>query len=100
MAAGLPVVATDTGGTAEAVTEGATGFLVPAGRPDAAAAAVVRLARDAEARHRLGTTGRSRLSSEFDIRRMVREIEALYDGALGKRHATSASHLGLDFARH
>jgi len=41
-ACGLPVVATDVGGTAEFVREGA-GLLVPPGRPDEFARAVVRL---------------------------------------------------------
>src|SRR3954447_6886697 len=42
MAAGTPVVATAVGGLGEVVTDGGHGVLVPAGRPDALAAGVLR----------------------------------------------------------
>jgi len=105
MAASVPVVATDTGGVAEVVVDGETGRLVPPGNPGAAAAAIVDLARDAETRGRLAAAARSRLGSEFDRRRMVRDLEDLYDEILAGAPregptATSASHLGDLSAKH
>ncbi|HEX4824908.1 MAG TPA: glycosyltransferase family 4 protein [Candidatus Polarisedimenticolaceae bacterium] len=100
MAAGLPVVATDTGGTAEVIREGETGHLVPAGRPKAASSAVVPLVLDRRLRERMGGAGRAALGEEFDIRRMLFEVEALYDDLLERRGATPASHLGLTGTRH
>jgi glycosyltransferase involved in cell wall biosynthesis len=105
MAAALPVVVTDTGGTSEVVVDGATGYLVPPGDPQAAAAALVRLADDPEMRRRFGAAGQARLGAEFDIRRMVVDLEALYDEILERpkaagRNATSASHLGDAQVRH
>ncbi|GAB3883112.1 glycosyltransferase family 4 protein [Terrabacter terrigena] len=61
MAAGVPVVATRTGGLPDLV--GDTGVLVPVGDPDAVAAAVDRLLADPAARARLGTEGRSRAAA-------------------------------------
>jgi glycosyltransferase involved in cell wall biosynthesis len=67
MAAGLPVVATDVGGVAEAVEDGETGFLVPTADPEAFARALDRLLVDGELRRRMGAAGRARALSLFDV---------------------------------
>jgi glycosyltransferase involved in cell wall biosynthesis len=67
MAAGLPVVATDVGGVAEAVEDGETGFLVPAADSEALAGALERLVSDADLRRRLGAAGRARALRLFDV---------------------------------
>lgn len=56
---GLPIVAHDVGGVAEAVVDGVTGLLVPPHRPAQLAAAFERLVFDPELRRRLGDAGRS-----------------------------------------
>ena len=55
---GLPVVAHDVGGVAEAVVDGETGFLVPPTRPVQLAAAFEKLIHDPALRRRLGAAGR------------------------------------------
>ena len=55
---GLPVVAHDVGGVAEAVVDGVTGFLVPPDRPVQLAAAFERLIHDEALRKKLGVAGR------------------------------------------
>lgn len=55
---GLPVVAHDVGGVAEAVVEGVTGLLVPPDRPVQLAAALEKLIHDPELRRKLGAAGR------------------------------------------
>jgi len=105
MAASVPVVATDTGGVAEVVVDGETGRLVPPGNPAAAADAIVVLAHDAESRRKFAAAARYRLGDEFDIRRMVRDLEDLYDEVLARTpreeaSATSASHLGVASSKH
>jgi glycosyltransferase involved in cell wall biosynthesis len=97
IAASVPVVATHTGGVAEVVTAGVSGELVPPGRPEAAAAAVVALASDPKHRQRLAESARAVLGSEFDIRIMVRQLEALYGELPG---ATQMSHLGSLSSKH
>ena len=42
LAVGTPVISTDVGGVAEVVTDGENGLLVPAGDPEALAAAIRR----------------------------------------------------------
>jgi len=53
LATGLPVVSVDEGGPAEMISDGRTGFLVPA-RADAVAEKVLMLERDPELRRRMG----------------------------------------------
>jgi glycosyltransferase involved in cell wall biosynthesis len=71
MANARPVVATDVGGTAEAVVHGETGLLVPAGDADAVARALLELAADRERARRMGEAGQARQRELFDGERMV-----------------------------
>lgn len=57
---GLPVVAHDIGGVAEAVSQDETGLLVSPDDPAALTAAFARLIADPELRRRLGDAGRQR----------------------------------------
>lgn len=68
MAAGLPVVATDVGGTAEALA--GTGVLVPPRNPMALAKALVRLLSQPETRTHMATASRER-ADDFRIDRCV-----------------------------
>jgi len=64
-AAGVPVVATAVSGTPEAVLEGQTGHLVPAGDAPALANRLLRLLGDAGLRRRIGRAGRAFMSGRF-----------------------------------
>lgn len=78
MAAGKPVVATAVDGTPEAVTDGVTGYLAEPGDVERLAEGVIRLLSDPELRERFGAAARERCD-EWDIDRMVRDQEALYE---------------------
>jgi glycosyltransferase involved in cell wall biosynthesis len=78
MAAGLPAVATDVGGVAEAVEDGETGFLVPPADSEALARALERLVSDADLRRRLGAAGRARALRLFDVPRYRAAYLELY----------------------
>jgi glycosyltransferase involved in cell wall biosynthesis len=65
MAAGLPVVATRVGGTAEVVADGVTGLLAPARDAERLAAHVLALAADPAARGAMGGRGRARAAEVF-----------------------------------
>jgi len=72
---GLPVVAHDVGGVADAVIDGVTGLLVPPERPLQLAAAFEKLIHDPALRRRLGAAGR-----EWAVRNCWREsAEALFN---------------------
>jgi len=81
MAAGLPVVASDTPGYDEVVHDGVDGLLVPPSDPEALAVAAGRVLDDPELGARLAAAGRDR-AKDFDWPAVVDRIEALYRRAL------------------
>lgn len=89
MARGLPVVSTAVGGIPEVVEVGQSGWLVPASSPEALAEALLSLWRDPAQGEAMGRSGRARVEALFDIRRMVREYEALYGSTSGRPIAPS-----------
>jgi len=74
----VPVVGYDNDGTPEVVQQDRTGELVSFGDTAGLAHGIIRLASSPKRRRRLGTEGRRRCLEEFDHRRMVDRIEALY----------------------
>ena len=82
MAAGLPVVATDVGGTPEVVQDGQTGFLVPPGEFEALAISIDKLLEDPDLRCRMGKEGKERVARYFSIEQMSQQYEQLYEQLL------------------
>ncbi len=78
MAVGLPVVATRVGGNPEIVVDGETGRLAPARNPQALADAIVAMCEARSQWPALGRAGCERVAMHFDIRRMARDYEDLY----------------------
>jgi glycosyltransferase involved in cell wall biosynthesis len=76
MGVGLPVIASDTGGTAEAVREGETGFLFPRGDARALAAAIDRLDADRALCRRVGARAREMVRRRFTMEGMVDQLLA------------------------
>jgi glycosyltransferase involved in cell wall biosynthesis len=71
MARGVPVVAPDLGGTADAVVDGQTGRLVTPGDEAQLANALVELARDPKRARRMGEAGRARQRERFTAAAMA-----------------------------
>jgi glycosyltransferase involved in cell wall biosynthesis len=82
MAAGKPVIASNIGGTNEAVVNGETGLLVPPGDPDALADAIRTLLSDPSLARRMAAAAKERVSSEFSVEQMVARTTAIYDALL------------------
>jgi len=76
--AGKPVISFDVDGAREVVLPDQTGFLVPPGRVELLADAIVALARDPALRRRLGHAGRERFAHQFRHDVMTRRLRALY----------------------
>ena len=76
LGAGLPVVATAVGGVVDAVDDGA-GLLVPPGRPDLLAGALLRVAGDPDLRARLAA-GAEAAGHRYDIASATAEVERIY----------------------
>lgn len=76
-AAGIPIVASNISGTNEAVYDGTSGLLVPAGDDAALARAVGRLFRDAALKDRLVAGGKKILEEKFSWPAHIRTLLAL-----------------------
>ena len=83
MAAGKPVIATAVSGIPEVVADGETGLLVPPGRPDALAQAILRLAEDPALAGRMGEAGRQRAARQFSTESFTQAVAQLYGHILG-----------------
>jgi glycosyltransferase involved in cell wall biosynthesis len=68
MACGLPAVATDVGGNAEALVSEEGGYIVPPGDPEAIARAILKLASSADVCLAMGEANRIRILSRFTLK--------------------------------
>ena len=84
-AAGLPVVATNVGGTADVVVDGETGVLTRPGDPSAFADGLERLVTDATLRSQFGAAGRERVRGRYSRERLADDIDKLYRSLLAER---------------
>ena len=82
MAAGIPVVASNAGGPAEIIEDGKSGLLIPPRDPVPLERAIRSLLVDPARRSRIAEQGRQRAGDEFDMERVVREVEVVYQRVL------------------
>ena len=78
LAAGTPVVATNTGGLPEIVDHDRSGLIVSPKNPDALADAIIELAGDAKQREVMGQFGRQFVFQEFDPEYLTQQVEQVY----------------------
>lgn len=91
MAASSAVVATEVGGTSEALVDGVNGLLVPASQPAAMAVAIERLLRRPAVARELAARARQTIEERFSLDRMVAATESLYDRLLTAKHRVAAA---------
>jgi glycosyltransferase involved in cell wall biosynthesis len=98
MRAGLPVMASNVGGVAEAVRDGVTGFVVPRDDRCALLEALRVIVTDPELRLRLGRAGRRQYELNFTFGNMCAKTLALYDDILirtGKARLRAETSYGV-----
>jgi glycosyltransferase involved in cell wall biosynthesis len=83
MAMGKPVVATNVGGTKEAIEEGISGFIIPPQATIELAEKIYVLAANATLRQKFGAAARKRVEDLFTIERNVQKTEQVYEELLG-----------------
>jgi phosphatidylinositol alpha-1,6-mannosyltransferase len=81
-ACGVPAVAGRSGGSAEAVLDGETGFVVPPRDVGAVRDALARVLADGELRARLGAAARRRMETELAYDHLARRLAPLAAGDL------------------
>ena len=83
MALGLPCIGSDVTGIPELLQDGETGLIVPEGDAPALAREIARLLDDPALRLRLSTAAREAIQRDYDIRRNVPRLGAIFDACSG-----------------
>jgi glycosyltransferase involved in cell wall biosynthesis len=94
MAMSLPVIATDVGGTIEALRDEVDGLVCPPRDYVALAAAMRRMLLDRQTAQTMARNARQRAADHFGIERVVNEVAAVYEKLLtgsSEKKATAAS---------
>ena len=78
MAAGKPIIATNVGGTSEAIIDGETGILIPAKNIEVMTSTLLRLVNDKDLQLKLGEAGRQRSTNNYSVNNYVTRLDELY----------------------
>ena len=87
LAAGTPVVASQTGGLPEIITHGENGLLVPPKDPQQLAQAVIELAHNSQRRVSMGEAGREKVNEQFDPQALAAKVESIFLSLASKKRA-------------
>jgi glycosyltransferase involved in cell wall biosynthesis len=85
MACGLPAIATDYPGVRAVVDDGETGIVVAPGDAAGVAAALERVAGNADERQRMGTAGRAKAEREWAWPALLNRMDDAYAEAIDER---------------
>ena len=91
MAAATPLVATDVGGTPEAISDGVNGVMIETSNPPLMAAAIERLLAAPALARELAHNARRTVEERFSLDRMVHSTESLYDRLLSGKQRIAAA---------
>lgn len=83
-----PAVAAAVNGVPEVILHGVTGLVVPAGRPEAIAEAVLTLLNDPSRARAMGLAAQQRVRETFDVRRTAEEVMGIYQEVIQRRGRT------------
>lgn len=86
MASAKPVVATDTGGIREIISENNTGFMVNPGDINSMAEKLKLLLTSSKLRDEIGRKARDSLGSNFSLKVMVEKTQDLYGNLISNRN--------------
>ena len=82
LSCGVPVVCTSVEGVPEIVRDNKTGILVPPKDPGALATGIIKSLNDMDNAKRMAEEGRKFVNENFDVKKMVDDIDTLYDTLL------------------
>ena len=93
MALGIAPIVTNRGALPELVNNMTTGIVVPYGRPDKLAAALIRLMDDEELRISLGEVARNEVRRKYSCKQVTDRIEKVYYQAIEKRRFKNKTYI-------
>jgi len=88
MAAGKPVISTDTSSMPEIIVDDQTGYVVPPGDAEALAEHTIRMLQNSVLREQFGRAARQRVTELFTMERMIDQLENLFQREVNKRRKT------------
>ena len=88
MASGVPAIVTDVGGSAEAITDGVCGAVVPPQNPDRLGEAIAELIGDEAKLSAYGAAARERARTYFSLQRTIEQYRTLYLGYASRGSST------------
>lgn len=91
MASGIPVVATDCGGPAEAVVDGKTGYLVSVGDHSMIASAIENILLDKTQADSFGAEGRNLAENNFSLNNYISKISLIIENTLELKNRQKSS---------
>jgi glycosyltransferase involved in cell wall biosynthesis len=94
MSHGLPIIATNVGGTPELVESQRNGILVAPGDAAALGAAIVRLSEDVALRARMAEANVSRVADAFTVQAMAAAYVSVYEQIVHRREPAQPTVLG------
>src|SRR5260370_40166097 len=97
MAAGMPVVTTESSGMTDVVEDSYDGLLVIPGDAESLSAALVKLCRDPDQRLRLGTAAQGKMK-RYPWKQSARRTETVFYPAIGIGPEDSSGGPGKDTA--
>jgi glycosyltransferase involved in cell wall biosynthesis len=97
MLAGVPVIASTTGGLPEVVIDGLTGSTVPAKQPGILAKRIVEVMESIEAHRGMARRGAQLVGTMFNVSRTAPEVLGIYRFLLGQSDNRPAGFSSLEF---
>lgn len=95
MGTGLPVIASDVGGTADIIEPGRNGYIVPSGKVEMLGAAIEQVLNDADLRFSMGQQSRLLATQRFDVRintqRTINHLKQLVDASVEHEEEVSSA---------
>ncbi len=85
MAMARPVIASDSPGLGEVITEGVDGRLVAAGDVEALSSTIKQVLDDVGGARRMGRNARRKVEREYSVQHMVRRTVLLYEDCLSQK---------------
>jgi colanic acid/amylovoran biosynthesis glycosyltransferase len=88
-AAGVPVIASRTGGVPDSMIDGETGLLVPEKDVDAIASSIMKLFKEPEKRREMGEKGKAFVKDNFDQKTLCMKMLSFYKDVLQNHSSDS-----------